>query len=161
MLFQQFANLDAPYFIVIEDDIYQTSNFTDTIWNEILTFINIKDDNIKWDFITFDPILGLDKNNFSKYSNIFLKIDCFRSMGMVIYNGEFFKDNYKRIPVYAPLDMTMTQNSEFIKLTYKKLLVRQYTDKSSTICEGMDTAHYDDYWNKTESILEMCNKYIN
>jgi hypothetical protein len=156
-LFQQFANLDEPYFIVMEDDVYQTLNFSDAIWNKILTFINNKDNNIKWDFITFDPFIGLDKNNFTQYSDMFYKINCFRSMGMVIYNGYFFKNNYKKIPVYAPLDMTMTHNNEFIKLTYKKLLVRQYTDKVSTIFDG-DTKHYDEYWDKTEYILDMCNK---
>lgn len=98
-LFNEFVNLDAPYFIVMEDDVYQTSNFTDTIWDEILTFINNKDDNIKWDFITLDPIIGYenDKNNFTKYSDILLKVDRFRSMGMMIYNGNFFKNNILKL----------------------------------------------------------------
>jgi len=163
-LFNDFLNLDAPYFIVMEDDVYQTSNFTDSIWNEILTFINTKDDSIKWDFITLDPFICYenDKNNFTKYSDIFLKIDCFRSMGMIIYNGNFFKNNLLKLKVLEassikPIDILLTFDTEFIKLTPTKLLVRQYTDKGSSTSGQNTTSDYNAHWDKTEKVLNEFN----
>jgi hypothetical protein len=143
----------------MEDDVYQTSNFTNSIWNEIISFIN--DTNNKWDFITLDPILGVDlKNKLERYSDLFFKIDCFLSTGMIIYNRNFFKNNISILKSYPVLDTSMTHNKDFIKLTYKKLLVRQYTDKPSSVSGIINTDYYNNWWNETEDILKNANKKL-
>jgi len=151
-LFERLKELDDPYFIVMEDDVYPTKNFNENIWNNILEFIT---NNNTWDMITFDPLLHFDCKSIENFSDMFFKIDKFRSAGMIIYNGNFFKKNFNNIKkINTSLDVTMTHNKNFIKLTYKKLLVRQYTNKGSLTSNSSSTTCYDNFWNKTENLLD-------
>lgn len=152
-IFEECSKLKAPFYIIMEDDVYPTKAFTKNVWREILNFINNK--NNKWDMITFDPLLNFGCSVIEDYSGPFLKIQNFRSMGMVIYNQDFFKNNIAKIRRYTwSLDGIITYDPDYIKLTYKNLLARQYTDKGSTTSGKKNTDYYNGWWDKTEKILQ-------
>lgn len=150
LVFSSLLNYSGKYIIIIEDDIYKTKNFSLDIWNSILEFVET---NNNWSFITLDPFLCFDNCKLEVFNDIFYKISNFRAAGFIIYNIDFIKNNIQYLlNINKPFDISMTYNNKFVKLTPKKLLVRQYTNKVSTTANRiMDI--YDTYWNKTIRIL--------
>jgi GR25 family glycosyltransferase involved in LPS biosynthesis len=124
-IFEKAVCSEEPYIIVIEDDIYKLPSFHD-YWPKIVNFIST---NSEWDFISLDFFL-CDIPTLELY-DIFFKTSHFRAAGFMIYNTNFLKNNLEYIKTVIPLDMTMTFNTDFVKLIPKHLIIRQYVDKVS------------------------------
>jgi GR25 family glycosyltransferase involved in LPS biosynthesis len=120
--------IKKPYFIIIEDDIYKFNNF-DYYWPKILKFIN--NINNKWDFISLDFFLNLEKPKLEIYNDIFYKIHKSRTCGFMIYNTKFIKNNIEYLKNCGCLDMTMKHNPKFIQLIPKDLIIKQIVNKMS------------------------------
>lgn len=140
----------APFYIVMEDDVVKTQEFQST-WPSILSFVNNHD--MYWDFIALDPILSHDRHNASRIEGtMMIKIEKFRSMGFLIYSRAFLL-NFEPPKVEKPLDMTLTRDLRYVKLTPNVLCVRQLTSINSNRV-GKFTTIYDLHYNNTVKILK-------
>ena len=132
-IFNKIINSDEinlPYCIIIEDDIVKSEYF-DLYWNDIVDFINNRD-NV-WDFIGIEYSLIYGKPKLEYYNNLFLKTENFRNTGFMIYNTSFLKKNINYISRLNNLDMTITHNDKFIKLIPKKQIIYQLPNQLSDI----------------------------
>ena len=73
--------------------------------------------------------------------------------GCMIYNVRFIRENIDYLNALTCLDMTMTQNSKFIKLIPKNLIIRQLVNKVS-LTANMNTTMYEKYYSDTELYLK-------
>ena len=142
--------IKKPYFIVIEDDIYKFDKF-DYYWPKIVKFIN--NVNNKWDFISLDFFLNLDKPKLEIYNDIFYKVNKSRMAGFMIYNTKFIKKNIKYLKKCGCLDMTMKHNPKFIQLIPKDLIIKQIVNKMSGT-GNVITNIYENYYVKTLEYLK-------
>lgn len=150
-IYRKIARSDLPFGIIMEDDVYTTKNFDRRLWDRIIWFAGSQED---WDMISLDPILGFDCRIAYKYNGLFCSIEKFRGTGMIIYKTEFVRKNLAALTNFkGAIDMSITQNTAFVKLTPCKLIVRQYTDKPSATSLASATTHYDKFWDETEKIL--------
>jgi hypothetical protein len=122
--------INLPYCIIIEDDIVKNEYF-DLYWNDIVDFINNRD-NV-WDFIGIEYSLIYGKPKLEYYNNLFLKTENFRNTGFMIYNTSFLKKNINYISSLNNLDMTITHNDKFIKLIPIKQIIYQLPNQLSDI----------------------------
>ena len=128
-LYKKLAKLDSSYCIIMEDDVYTTKNFDKRLWDRIIWFAGSQDG---WDMISLDPVLGFDCHVANKYNGLFCSIQKFRMTGMIIYKTEFIRKNLEALTSFkGAIDMSITHNLAYRKLTPCKLIVRQYTDKPS------------------------------
>jgi hypothetical protein len=135
----------------MEDDVYTTKNFDKRLWDRIIWFAGSQDG---WDMISLDPVLGFDCHVANKYNGLFCSIQKFRMTGMIIYKTEFIRKNLEALTSFkGAIDMSITHNLAYRKLTPCKLIVRQYTDKPSTTPLASATTHYNKFWDETEKIL--------
>jgi len=150
-VFRKRAKLDLPFCIIMEDDVYTTKNFDKRLWDRIIWFAGSQSE---WDMISMDPVLGFDCKVANRYNGLFCSIAKFRSTGMIIYKTEFVRKNLGGLTNFkGAIDMSITHNADFMKLTPCKLIVRQYTDKPSATSLASGTKHYDRFWDETEKIL--------
>jgi len=70
----------------------------------------------------------------------------------MIYNINFLKQNYPYLLNGFPLDLTMTNNPQFTKLTPTKLLIMQDVEKYSETALT-DTSSYLELYKKTRKFL--------
>lgn len=150
-LYRKIARLDLPFVIIMEDDVYTTKNFDKRLWDRIVWFAGSQEG---WDMISLDPILGFDCLIANKYNGLFCSIEKFRGTGMIIYKTDFVRKKLAELTNFkGAIDMSITQNTAYVKLTPCKLIVRQYTDKPSATSLASATTHYDKFWDETEKIL--------
>lgn len=155
-LFKKLALRSEPFGIIMEDDVYPTKNFDRRLWDRIIWFANTQKG---WDMIALDPILHFECKVVQKFNELFCSVNKFRSTGMILYSTEFVKRNLAFLTDFSgAIDMSVTHQESFLKLTPCKLIVRQYTDKPSSISKAATTTGYDKYWDKTEKILADCTK---
>ena len=153
--FKFILNYNEHYIILIEDDIYKTNDFN-ILWPDILEFLNTKTNT--WSFISLDPFLCFHNCMFENFNDIFLKVSNFRQAGFIIYRTEFIKQNISQLlKINKPFDISISYNNNYIKLTPKKLLVRQYTNKVSTV-NSIINYNFDKYWTQTINILNLLNR---
>lgn len=138
--------------IIIEDDIYKCADF-DEYFPKICEFINNKENDDKWDFISLDNFLNFEKPKMEIFNDFLYKIDKSRTTGFMIYNIDFLKKNIDYLSECEILDMSMKQNPDFIQLIPQKVLVKQIVDKVSGTCL-QNTKHYEKYYKKTEEYMK-------
>jgi GR25 family glycosyltransferase involved in LPS biosynthesis len=150
---------DNSYVIIIEDDIYKYPEF-DEYLPKIQEFINNKENDDKWDFISLDNFLNFEKPKIDLFNEFLYKINKSRMAGFMIYNIHFLEKNIDYLSECEILDMSMKQNPDFIQLIPKKVLIKQIVDKISGTCL-INTKHYEDYYNETEKYMKeyFSNKY--
>lgn len=150
-VYRKIAKLNVPFCIIMEDDVYCTKNFDKRLWDRIIWFSGTQSG---WDMISLDPVLGFDCKVVTKFNGLFCTIEKFRGTGMIIYKTDFVRKHLNSLTNFkGAIDMTVTHNPSFIKLTPCKLIVRQYTDKPSATSLASGTTHYDRFWDETEKIL--------
>jgi GR25 family glycosyltransferase involved in LPS biosynthesis len=149
------------FFIIMEDDVQPTEHF-DKYWKDIYSYIK---ENHNYSFISLDLFLNLDKkrnqNVLENYNDILYRYTKSRNFGFTIYNKNYltsfvkssqYNELYENL--IDPLDMTMTHDESLVKLTPKRLLVRQRTDKPSSIALNRHyIRHYDNWYDETDKIL--------
>ena len=140
------------YIIILEDDVYKCPDF-DAYFPKICEFINNKENGDKWDFISLDNFLNLEKPKIEIYNDFLYKIDKSRMCGFMIYNIDFLKKNIDYLSECEILDMSMKHNADFIQLIPNKILVKQIVDKVSGTCL-QNTKHYEDYYKETEKYMK-------
>jgi len=158
---------DDKFVIIMEDYVYPTESF-DKYWNEIVYFINNKN-NFNYDLIHLDILLNLDKknNSISEYNDIFFTYSKGRNAAFMIYNKRFlkhfvnsekFNEHYKKLDISLDFHGGFTFDNNLKKLTCKELIVRQYTDKISEITGDRGyIRHYDKWYDETSDILNKIN----
>jgi GR25 family glycosyltransferase involved in LPS biosynthesis len=143
---------DAPYHIIMEDDVYPTRAWGDH-WHTVEAFL--QSGRADWDIITMDPLLGFEKSPLVPFTEGLFTVEKFRCMGFMIYNARFLKGKFIEIlHTNHVLDLTMTHNLSYTKLTPMYQLVRQYTDKVSTLCTQGTIGFYERYFDETNDMLE-------
>jgi GR25 family glycosyltransferase involved in LPS biosynthesis len=145
-------NEDNTYAIIIEDDIYKCHEF-DEYFPKIQEFINNKENNDKWDFISLDNFLNFEKPKMDIFNDFLYKINKSRMAGFIIYNIHFLKKNIDYLSECEILDMNMKQNTYFIQLIPQKVLIKQIVDKVSGTCL-INTKHYEYYYIETEEYMK-------
>lgn len=133
--------------VVMEDDVFRKNSFT-YYWNQLLDIKNA-------DYVTFDPIFV----NF-KHENIhkdFFSLKSHRSTGFIVYYKKFF-DRFKNTnelnkEVGKTIDMQLTYNIKFTKLTPIKQVCRQIVNKYSTTAK-IHTKSQEFFFKKAEKDLE-------
>jgi GR25 family glycosyltransferase involved in LPS biosynthesis len=140
-----------PYQIVLEDDVYPTEAFK-RLWPAILSFL--ESGRTDWDFIVLDPVVEIEKPTLTVFTPELFTISASRMMGGVIYRTAFLKENIHTISRgNSPLDLTMTRNTQFRKLTPQHLVMRQRADKPSLTSGNRTTAYYDTFYDNTAAYL--------
>jgi len=148
--FRQAILSPHAYSIIMEDDIYKTAEWG-AYWPKIREFLD--NDGAEWDFISFDPNLACDEIVFSKYNSHLVKLDRFRNAGFIIYKNSFLRqyvDEFEKAT--QVLDMSVTHDPRFTKLTPATLLVRQRTDRVSDIT-GNIRSYYVHMYDKTAAMI--------
>ena len=136
--------------VVMEDDVFRKNNFN-KFWNQLFDFKNI-------DYITLDCFkLKISKKQPYKNKG-FIKIEKHNSCGFIIYYSHFFNrfSNVEEMLGYInrPIDLSLTHNYKFIKLTPQKQICQQIVDKISTTRKGKkNTKIYQDYYIQSEKLL--------
>lgn len=141
---------NPQYCIIIEDDIYKHTQFSET-WPRIREFI--KNPENVWDFISLDFLLNFEKPTLEVYNDFLYKVGASRMTGCMIYNVKFIRENIDYLNALTCLDMTMTQNATFIKLIPRNLIIRQLVNKVS-LTANMNTNVYEKYYSDTELYLK-------
>lgn len=130
-LLESFKLIDAPYFIVAEDDICKTEHY-EMYWTRVVDFITHSEG---WDMIALDGFFYWDNwittltrmNRFSYKHPGLVKIDKFRNLGCVVYSKDCIDrlcaSKYLKIPL--PIDMTLSCDSTFIKYTPAQHIIHQ------------------------------------
>ena len=140
------------YVIILEDDVYKCPDF-DAYFPKIVEFINNKENDLKWDFISLDNFLNFENPKMEIYNDFLYKIDKSRMAGFMIYNIHFLKKNIDYLSECKILDMSMKHNPDFIQLIPNKILIKQIVDKVSGTCL-QNTKHYEDYYKETEEYIK-------
>jgi GR25 family glycosyltransferase involved in LPS biosynthesis len=160
---------DDPFIIIMEDDVYPTECF-DKYWYKIINFINNLKNN--YDFIHLDIILNLDikNNSLEEHNNFLYEYKKGRNAGFMIYNKKFltkfinsdaFDNHYMNLKQPLDYKQGLTFNINYKKLTCKELIVRQRTDKISTITnDRCYIQHYDEWYDKTNDYFLSKNKSL-
>jgi hypothetical protein len=153
------AGSPAPYHIVIEDDVYKTAEW-DTLWSQLRQFLD--EGRADWDLMGLDPLLGWDSPALQNFTSILLQSSAFRNTGFLIYNGKSLK---KLIDIVGSrgggaIDMLMCRSPALTKVVPRSLMVRQYTDKPSTISGNPSTSFYNRWYDDTVKILAAFNKDV-
>lgn len=146
-LFSQLITLSDLYHIVFEDDIVPTDAWA-SAWPELLAWI--QENPTGWDFISLDPFLHFDSAQLMRFTPSLFVVSKFRNMGAMIYNADFLR-RCQRDFTKAPLDMTMTHDMRYKKLTPTQLLIKQSGGASSIA--AVDVSHRDEFYRLTEGIL--------
>jgi hypothetical protein len=148
--FKQLVLSPDPYVIIMEDDIYRTAAW-DTFWPKITAFL--EKNNAEWDFISLDPNMACDEIVFSSYNDFLVRVNRFRNTGFIIWKTSFLKQHLDEFTLLrASMDMVVTHDPRFTKLTPATLLVRQRTDRVSDIT-GNIRSYYDNMYDKTATMI--------
>lgn len=154
-------NGNNKFYIIMEDDVYPTELFNE-YFNLIIDFAT--NEKSKYDFIHLDIFLNLDNkinNCVKKYNDIFYEYYKGRNMGFMIYNSSFL-NSFVNSPEFekefknsnCPLDVIITHSHKFLKLTPKRIIVRQFTNKKSSIPENKRyTINYDNWYDISDKYL--------
>jgi hypothetical protein len=152
---------DAPYHIVMEDDIFRLPDW-EKHWPAIQTFLDSGRDD--WDFISMDPVLGFDKPWLRPFTNELFEVQKFRATGFIIYNASFLKKHTSELLVcwrlQTSVDMTYPHNPSFRKLTPRFLLTRQRSDKCSTTSGSAVTDYYAKYYEDSAAHLAAARESV-
>lgn len=151
VLLKKLSSRTEPFQIVLEDDVYPTGSFS-TQWPAILKFLN--SGRCDWDFIVLDPIVQYENPQLDVFTPELFTITGSRATGGIIYRTEFLKEHITTIAkARGAIDMSLTQNRAFRKLTPQQLLVRQHAGKPSLTSGTQDTTYYNDFYDNTEAYL--------
>lgn len=147
----------APYHIVMEDDVYKTAEW-DILWPKLRQFLD--EGRTDWDFIGLDPFLGFDSPTLQKFTDILVLSSAFRNTGFIIWNGLSLQKSISLLEsnTGGAIDMLICRHPAFTKLIPSTLMVRQYTNKASTISCDTDMSIYIKYYNDTVKILAAFSK---
>ena len=159
MLHTLAAGPPAAYHIVLEDDVYKTAEW-EILWPQLQQFLEER--RTDWDLMSLDPLLGWDSPVLQKFTPAVLQTSAFRSTGFLVYNGNSLM---KLIDIAGSrsggaIDMLMCRSPSLTKVVPRSLMVRQYTDKPSTISGKPSTSFYNRWYDDTEKILAAFNKDV-